>query len=259
MKLFKKIIIIALPIVFAITATVAIAFVVSANQQRKEPVPSPAASENKPEDSDCQVNLPLPDDGTGYSQGLDFRANAEGGCAVVGLGSCADRIVRIPSQSPAGEPVTEIGSGAFLGATSVTEVILPSSVLRIGSGAFRGSGITTITIGSSVLSIGDTAFALCPSLSAIHVSEANAIYSSIDGVLFDKEAETLLCYPEGKSGTLYTIPKSVKKIASYALHSSKFLRELKYQGSKKQWNSVYICTENALLDRLPMSFITTDK
>ena len=147
MKLFKKIIIIALPIVFAITATVAIAFVVSANQQRKEPVPSPAASESKPEDSDCQVNLPLPDDGTGYSQGLDFRTNAEGGCAVVGLGSCADRIVRIPSQSPAGEPVTEIGSGAFRSATYGAVGILPASVVRIGYGALCGSGITTITIG----------------------------------------------------------------------------------------------------------------
>ena len=75
--------------------------------------------------------------------------------------------------------------------------------------------LTSVTIPDSVTSIGDGAFSNCFGLTAINVSSLNTAYSSVDGVLFDKEITELLSYPGGKSGA-YTIPNSVTSIHDYA-------------------------------------------
>ena len=43
----------------------------------------------------------------------------------------------------------------------------------------------------------------------------NSVYSSVDGVLFNKSQTTLIQYPGGKAGS-YTIPNSVTSIGDYA-------------------------------------------
>jgi hypothetical protein len=71
--------------------------------------------------------------------------------------------------------------------------------------------LTSVTIPNSVTSIGGEAFENCTSLAAITVDALNIVYSSIDGVLFDKSQTTLLQCPWGKAGS-YTIPNSVTNI-----------------------------------------------
>ena len=56
-------------------------------------------------------------------------------------------------------------------------------------------------------------------LSSITVSENNKNYSSIDGVLFNKEKSELLLYPEGKPDTSYVIPDSCISIGRSAFSS----------------------------------------
>ena len=75
--------------------------------------------------------------------------------------------------------------------TSITEVIIPITI--------NGKPITKID---------DWAFDYCPNLLSIQVDPTNQFYSSIDGVLFSKNKETLIVYPKGKSGA-YVIPDSV--------------------------------------------------
>lgn len=58
-------------------------------------------------------------------------------------------------------------------------------------------------------------FSDCVNLCSINVDGNNDIYSSEDGVLFNKEMTTLLCFPEGKGGT-YNIPKSVTSVEIWA-------------------------------------------
>ena len=60
----------------------------------------------------------------------------------------------------------------------------------------------------------------CRSLSEISVDQANAIYSSIDGVLFDKTTGILITYPGGKEDLNYEVPSNVTLIANDAFRSS---------------------------------------
>ena len=56
----------------------------------------------------------------------------------------------------------------------------------------------------------------CLSLKEINVSEENSELCSIDGVLYNKEADTLIAYPSGKEDKEFVIPDGVKCIAENA-------------------------------------------
>ncbi len=112
--------------------------------------------------------------------------------------------------------VTSIGNYAFGICGGLTSIIIPSSVISIGNYAFYNcSNITNITIPSSVTSIGECAFIYCMKLTEISVQSGSINFSSLNGVLFNKNQSSLLCYPGGISGA-YVIPNSVKMIGNYA-------------------------------------------
>lgn len=115
--------------------------------------------------------------------------------------------------------VTLIGQEAFSNCKELTGVEIPSSVTSIGNSAFSGcSSLTSITIPSSVTSIGSTPFGACTSLKQIHVSDENAYYCDLDGVLFNKNKTTIYCLPGGFHGE-YMVPESVISIEDKAFWS----------------------------------------
>ena len=121
------------------------------------------------------------------------------------------RNIKIPNN------VESIGDYAFYNCTSLTSVTIPNSVTSIGNDAFYGcSSLTSVTIPDSVTSIGYSALSSCTSLTSIEVSYDNENYSSVDGVLFDKDKTKLIQYPAGSNRTIYSIPNSVISIGSDA-------------------------------------------
>ena len=115
---------------------------------------------------------------------------------------------------PAG--VISIGDDAFYDCGGLTNVTIGNGVTSIGDEAFYGcNGLTSVTMPASVTSIGDEAFYSCSSLTAIMVDTNNPAYSSVAGVLFDKNQTALIQCPGGKVGG-YTIPASVTSIGDEA-------------------------------------------
>ncbi|WP_288529162.1 leucine-rich repeat protein [uncultured Eubacterium sp.] len=96
-------------------------------------------------------------------------------------------------------------------------VEIAEGITTVGANAFSGCySLKTVSVPSSVKAIGDKAFYQCNGLQNIAVAESNAYYSSQDGVLFDKNKETLIQYPVDNDRSSYTLPSSVKSIGDYA-------------------------------------------
>ncbi len=113
--------------------------------------------------------------------------------------------------------VTEIGNSAFEDCTSLTSITIPNSVTEIGERAFSDcTSLTSITIPDSVTEIGSYAFNNCTSLTAINVATANQNYVSANGVLYNKDKTTIICYPDGKKDKSYKMPDSVTCISESA-------------------------------------------
>ena len=127
--------------------------------------------------------------------------------------------------------LANIGIQAFLCCATLTEVSFSDKLCTIGMEAFAFCfSLTNITIPSSVTNIGEFAFASCQSLVAITVDPLNAMYSSHDGVLFNKDQTKLIQCPPGKSGS-YIVPDGVVEIGSWAFDNCARLGEIIIPGS----------------------------
>lgn len=130
-------------------------------------------------------------------------------------------------QFPPGKPgyyavpgtVTNIQDGALASCGQLTEAVVPNSVVRIGNFGFCDcDGLTNVAIGTGVTKIGFGAFESCASLLAITVAAGNAVYSSTEGVLFNKGQTVLIQFPAGRTGN-YVVPDIVTNIADSAFIS----------------------------------------
>ncbi len=113
-----------------------------------------------------------------------------------------------------GTSIQSIGEYAFYNCSGLTSISIPDSVHSIGIYAFYNcSLLQTVEIGAGTASIGNFAFLNCNALTQIITDTANSSFSSINGVLYSKNQNVLLCYPSGKTGTEFTLPTSVRTIS----------------------------------------------
>ena len=121
----------------------------------------------------------------------------------------------------------EIGEGAFFNCENLTSINIPNSVTHIGDAAFaaRNSGLQILKIDKATPNIGSAAFSSV-NLNSISVSKNNRRYMVKDGVLFNKEQDTLFRYPAQKTDTLYNIPNGVKEIMPGAFTACAHLKSV---------------------------------
>jgi hypothetical protein len=141
-----------------------------------------------------------------------------------------------------GFPITGIGEGAFLRCSSLTNVLLPDSIVTIGDSAFascfglatinfpanlatiggrafEGCKLTKVVIPQSVTNIGYCAFAGCSALEQFTVERLNPCYCDLDGVLFNQNRTTVIQCPPRKSGS-YWMTNTVTSIGDFAFSGS---------------------------------------
>lgn len=145
--------------------------------------------------------------------------------------------------------VTEIGAWAFDDCKSLTYISLPDSLKTISPFAFWGAGLTTVTIPSGVEYIGNGAFGYGSELlTDIVISEENPYYTTVDGILYTKDMQGLVCVPAGKTGSIY-VPDGVMVIGDRAFAGCSSITDVTLP------DSVIAIQERAFLDCSAMTDI----
>ena len=126
--------------------------------------------------------------------------------------------------------VNTIGEGAFSATAALTTITVDAAntvyssvdgVLYDKAGTtliFVPARATSVDISATVTTIADGAFSNAVALAAVNVDEENTVYSSVDGVLYNKDGTTLLLVPVKYEDALI-IAKGVTAIAAGALGS----------------------------------------
>lgn len=123
------------------------------------------------------------------------------------------------------EGIEEISGRAFDSCSKVKEWKLPKSLKKIGPCAFRNISVEEFNIPENVESIAAT-FISSSNLSRINVDSNNKYFTSVDGILFDKDSTRLIKYPENRDGNSYEVPNTVKTIDANAFISCKNLQTI---------------------------------
>ena len=148
------------------------------------------------------------------------------------------------------DSVSCIGSGAFWGCCSLSNIILPDSVSCIGSVAFWGcTSLSSVVIPDSVSSIGDSAFWDCRSLSSVVIPDS--VTSIGDWAFGGCESLKSLVIPDSVSSignrafwdcrslTDIVIPDSVTRIGKRAFVYCNFPNDLKQKLSSRFGEEIF--------------------
>ena len=182
---------------------------------------------------DCTslVNITIPDSvaGIGFSAfyGCSSLTNITIPNSVTSIGDSAFSGCVSLTSITIPNSLTNISMSTFNGCTSLMNIAIPDSIASIGEYAFYGCiSLTSITIPNSVTEIGICAFSGCTSLVAINVATGNKNYVSVNGVLYNKDKTTIICYPAGKKDKNYKILNSVMSISGGAFYSCISLKSI---------------------------------
>ena len=125
------------------------------------------------------------------------------------------------------EEVRKIAGLAFASNYFLMEVILGDHLEEVGSYAFaRCSSLSFMSLPAQTTRLGVSPFHDCTMLLEIEVDPNNPCYSSVDGVLYNKEQTQLIQYPAGLNDDVYRIPDTVQEIAENAGYDAQDLEVL---------------------------------
>jgi hypothetical protein len=147
----------------------------------------------------------------------DFQFSFQGESVSIDKYIGDSAVVRVPAKIQ-GATVTIIGFGAFSEINTVKEIVLPDTIQVIKNSVFRGPKLKKLMIPASVHKIGVTRW--CRELEEIEVDPSNPNYTSVGGVLYDKELTTLINIPAGLKDKTLKVPNTVRKIGFRAMQGS---------------------------------------
>ncbi len=127
-----------------------------------------------------------------------------------------------------GSRLTRIDDGVFCNCESLEELVLPDTVEEIGGNMLQKTAIEQFTLPSGFA--GDNVpFILSHSnVKRVTVPEENALYRSIDGVVYSKDLKTIVFYPHDQQQTKFVVPDEVTEIGGSAFHCSRNLKDIQF-------------------------------
>lgn len=140
--------------------------------------------------------------------------------AVVSIGEKAfwnnDKLQRVTIE----DGVMDIKMAAFYNCRYLRSVKLPATLKSIRLWAFwKSLSLSSIYIPASLTDLNAKAFSE-GGMIAYEVSPDNPVYSSEDGIMFNKDKTELLHFPAKKQVESYSIPEKVEKIGELAFESN---------------------------------------
>lgn len=107
------------------------------------------------------------------------------------------------------DSMKSINKWSFKNCSSLKSITFPNSITTIEEEAFDGcQSLSTVNLSQYIKNIGLGAFQNCSSLQSIEVSSENKQYCSVNGILYDKEIQTLIQCPGGINEIVF--PESVR-------------------------------------------------
>lgn len=124
------------------------------------------------------------------------------------------------------QSLKSIGNEMFADCISLTSIMLPDSLVFLAGNAFSNcASLPELSLPASVVGgLGFTTFCSgCKKLTKLIVAEENAAYSSLDGVLYNKDKSIILRYPCGNPASLFSFPNTIAEVGVGAFESCSYL------------------------------------
>lgn len=118
---------------------------------------------------------------------------------------------------------------------------LDGLVLYGGNGALDEWYIPKAIDGTDIKEIAGETMDFLRGYDKVIVDDDNVYFSTMDGVLFNKERTVLICYPPEKSGESYDIPGEVKLVGDGAFNSQYLKRVTLSTGLEKIAPYAFVC------------------
>lgn len=129
--------------------------------------------------------------------------------------------------------VDYLGKNSFINKQDIIKGIDLANIKELAPYSLSNLQITSLDL-SSVTYLNSTALLGLNKNELYIVSNENPVFSQDNGVLFDKNKQTLVSYPAGAvNSSLYEVPITVIKIDDFAFYDVPFLNEIMFKGRGK--------------------------
>ena len=163
-------------------------------------------------DEECAVEKPMKTSNRAFTERpkgyvFEYDTETDGYAFIVGASVFTEK---------QGVDIPSVYDDGIHGERSVTEIRRNGQITNF---------LVYLSIPKSVKKIGFDVYSYCMA-SIIFVDDENPNYQSIDGVLYSKDGESLIRYPQGKVDLSFTVPDGVTDICENAFEGCPHLKEV---------------------------------
>ena len=162
--------------------------------------------------------------------------------------------------------VTSLGASCFEGCSGLTSITIPSSVTSLSESCFKGcGGLTSITIPSSITSLGESCFSGCRGLTSITIpSSVTSLGAScfwdcrgLTSITIPSSVTSLgeNCFAYCTSLTSITIPSSVISFSWGCFYGCSGLETVYFKGKKCNSNYAYLKIPKISIIMVPTEYL----